>query len=172
MAERDPYAAPRRGDSGGPLIRWTVILALGAASVAFGRHLAADEPNRAEATHLQQAASPQFPEPPMAGDAPDLDASGANENISADAPPEPEAPTHEAAMHSGQRRGRPVAEPQSESIPPPVGSFPATPTAGAEPLPLSGAFPSAEQALVADPPPLSEGSFPAPPPAAEPPGPP
>jgi hypothetical protein len=169
MAERDPYAAPRRRDSGGPLIRWTVILALGAASVAFGRHLATDEPNRAEAAHLQQAASPQFPEPPMAGDAPDLDAS-ANENISADAPPEPEASTHEAAMRPEQRRGRRVAEPQSESIPLPVASLPATPTA--EPLPLSGAIPSAEQAFVADPPPLSESSFPAPPPAAEPPQPP
>jgi hypothetical protein len=36
MAKRDPYFVPRRsGDASGPLIRWTIILGLTAASAAL-----------------------------------------------------------------------------------------------------------------------------------------
>jgi hypothetical protein len=102
----DLYGAPRRrSDAGGPLIRWTVMLALGGGCVAFAQHVMSAEQNRAETVRLREAAStPQFTPTAMERDgSEDPGAPAAEETTGGDGaepvePPELAAPEREAFL--------------------------------------------------------------------------
>jgi hypothetical protein len=153
----DLYGAPRRrSDAVGPLIRLTVMLALGGGCVAFAQHLTSAEQNRAESVRPREAASqPQVTPTAMETDggadpgAPAIEETTGGDGVGPVEPPEVTAPEREAF------RGPPPA--REEPTPALAANFPIASAADSERIPPSAdssmGDSGAEPAGAAEPPP-------------------